>query len=103
MRKPFYVLVLAIIASGFAVAQRTDLSGTKICIDPGHGGHSDANDRHLIPDPGTNFYESESNFQTAMLLKSLPESASARIVTSAALLHRSGSIFKASRNLDTRL
>ena len=71
MRRPLYVLVLAIVVSGIAVAQQTDLSGIKICIDPGHGGHSDANDRHLIPDPGTNFYESESNFQTAMLLKSL--------------------------------
>lgn len=80
MRKPLYVLVLAIVVSGVAVAQQTDLSGIKICIDPGHGGHSDATDRHLIPDPGTNFYESESNFQTAMLLKSLLEAKGATVL-----------------------
>lgn len=80
MRKPLYVLVLAIVASGIAVAQRTDLSGIKICIDPGHGGHNAANDRHLIPDPGTDFWESESNFQKALLLKALLEVKGATVL-----------------------
>ena len=51
--------------------QRTDLSGLKFCIDPGHGGHNPANDRYLVPDPGTEFWESESNFQKAMRLDTL--------------------------------
>jgi len=75
MRKPFYVLVLALIASGFAVAQRTDLSGIKICIDPGHGGRANEVD----PDPGTHFYEAESDFVKALLLKSLLEAKGATV------------------------
>ena len=75
MRKPFYVLVLAIIASGIAVAQRTDLSGIKICIDPGHGGRANEVD----PDPGTHFYEAESDFVKALLLKSLLEAKGATV------------------------
>jgi N-acetylmuramoyl-L-alanine amidase len=77
MRKPLYVLVLAIVASGLTVAQRADLSGIKICIDPGHGGYFAATDRHVIPDAGTDFWESESNFQKALLLKSLLEAKGA--------------------------
>jgi N-acetylmuramoyl-L-alanine amidase len=80
MNRPFYSLVLAVIASGLAVAQRTDLSGVKICIDPGHGGHNAANDRHLIPDLGTDFWESESNFQKALLLKALLEVKGATVL-----------------------
>ncbi|MBP1658122.1 MAG: hypothetical protein H6Q31_2723 [Bacteroidetes bacterium] len=52
-------------------AQPADLSGLKFCIDPGHGGHNAANDRHLIPDVGTDFWESESNFQKAKRLDTL--------------------------------
>jgi N-acetylmuramoyl-L-alanine amidase len=55
---------------GRAFAQRTDLTGLKICIDPGHGGHS-SDDRHVIPDPGIDFWESESNFQKALLLRTM--------------------------------
>ena len=62
------------------LAQRSDLSGIKICIDPGHGGNNPANDRHLIPDPGTDFWESESNFQKALLLKSLLEAKGASVI-----------------------
>ncbi len=53
-----------------AFGQRTDLAGLKICIDPGHGGHS-SDDRHVVPDPGIDFWESESNFQKALLLRSM--------------------------------
>src|SRR3990172_8149361 len=56
------------------------LSGVSICIDPGHGGHNAANDRHLIPDPGTDFWESESNFQKALLLKALLEAKGATVL-----------------------
>ena len=80
MKRPLILLALVLAVSSFALAQRTDLSGIKICIDPGHGGHSDATDRHVIPDPGTNFYESESNFQKALLLKSLLEAKGATVI-----------------------
>lgn len=50
---------------------RTDFSGLKFCIDPGHGGHNPANDRYVVPDPGIEFWESESNFQKALLLDTL--------------------------------
>ncbi|MBM4167696.1 MAG: T9SS type A sorting domain-containing protein [Ignavibacteria bacterium] len=55
------------------VAQRADLSGLKFCIDPGHGGNNPANDRYVVPDPGTEFWESESNYQKALLLKAMIE------------------------------
>ena len=57
----------------FSPAYAQSLSGLKVCIDPGHGGSNPANDRHIIPDPGTDFWESESNFQKALLLKALLE------------------------------
>ena len=62
------IFLLYIIFTITLFAQRTDLSGLKFCIDPGHGGNNPANDRHLIPDPGTDFWESESNFQKAFYL-----------------------------------
>lgn len=65
------VCVMMMLASGAANAQTGDLSGLKFCIDPGHGGNNAANDRHVIPDPGTDFWESESNFQKAMRLDTL--------------------------------
>ena len=80
MRKPLCVLILAVVASGLAVAQRADLSGIKICIDPGHGGYFAATDRHVVPDPGTDFWESESNFQKALLLKVLLEAKGATVL-----------------------
>ena len=80
MKRPTILLVLFFAFMNVASAQRADLSGLKFCIDPGHGGHSDANDRHVIPDPGTNFYESESNFQIAIRLKPLLEAKGATIL-----------------------
>lgn len=62
----FIFLPLALIGQ-----QRNDFSGLKFCIDPGHGGHNPANDRLVIPDPGIYFWESESNFQKALLLDTL--------------------------------
>ncbi|HCA79870.1 MAG TPA: hypothetical protein DEP53_09060 [Bacteroidetes bacterium] len=74
------LLVFCAFFSSIAVAQRADLAGIKICIDPGHGGNNAANDRHLIPDPGTDFWESESNFQKALLLKALLEAKGATVL-----------------------
>ncbi|MGB9665323.1 MAG: N-acetylmuramoyl-L-alanine amidase [Ignavibacteria bacterium] len=60
--------------------QRTDFSGLKFCIDPGHGGYNPANDRHVVPDPGVNFWESESNFQKALLLDTLLKQKNAWVI-----------------------
>ena len=80
MKRLFQLLALACTLTSLALAQRADLSGIKICIDPGHGGYFDATDRHVIPDPGTNFYESESNFQKALHLKALLEARGATVI-----------------------
>jgi len=62
---------LGVFLPDVTLAQPSDLTGLKFCIDPGHGGHNAANDRHVIPDPGTDFWESESNFQKAKRLDTL--------------------------------
>ena len=59
---------------------QTDLTGVKFCIDPGHGGNNAANDRHVIPDPGTDFWESESNFQKALRLDTLLKARGAWVI-----------------------
>jgi N-acetylmuramoyl-L-alanine amidase len=69
-----------ILVVSFAPAQRTDLSGLKFCVDPGHGGHNPSNDRYLVPDPGNEFWESESNFQKALLLKAMLEAKGATVL-----------------------
>jgi N-acetylmuramoyl-L-alanine amidase len=71
MKRPALLLAAALIAVSPLHAQRTDLSGLKFCIDPGHGGHNAANDRYVVPEPGTEFWESESNFKKAMRLDTL--------------------------------
>jgi N-acetylmuramoyl-L-alanine amidase len=80
MRRFLALTAIVLVAVCSARAQRTDLSGLKFCIDPGHGGHNPANDRHVVPDPGTDFWESESNFQKALLLKSLLEARGATVI-----------------------
>lgn len=59
---------------------RNDFSGLKFCIDPGHGGNNPANDRLVIPDPGIEFWESESNFQKALLLDTLLKQKNAWVI-----------------------
>ena len=53
-----------------------DLSGAKICINPGHGGH-DADDRHV---PETGFWESESNLTKGLHLRDLLNNMGAEVV-----------------------
>ena len=65
-----FALVFAGAFAGSSYGQT--LSGLVIVIDPGHGGF-ESDDRHLIPDPGTDFWESESNFRKALHLKPLLE------------------------------
>ena len=80
LRRLIPLLGCALLLAAPAEAQLTDLSGLKFCIDPGHGGHNGANDRHLIPDPGTDFWESESNFQKALRLDTLLQARGAWVI-----------------------
>lgn len=80
MNRFFVFALTALIATSSARAQQADFTGLKFCIDPGHGGHNAANDRHVVPDPGTDFWESESNFQKALLLKALLEARGATVI-----------------------
>jgi len=70
MKRVALLLCAAVLATPALHAQRADLSGLTFCIDPGHGGYS-SDDRNVVPDPGVNFWESESNFQKALLLRQL--------------------------------
>lgn len=74
-------LIVVIFFPLLLIAQtRTDFSGLKFCIDPGHGGNNPANDRLVIPDPGIEFWESESNFQKALLLDTLLKQKNAWVI-----------------------
>ncbi len=79
MKRIMTTIALTLFAVSSLFAQRTDLSGLKFCIDPGHGGYN-SNDRHVIPDPGIDFWESESNFEKALQLKALLESHGATVI-----------------------
>ncbi len=64
-----------LLLSSLLVAQ--SLSGVKVCIDPGHGGHNPSNDRHIpIPD----FWESEGNFSKATHLNEILTSLGATVI-----------------------
>lgn len=80
MKRLLVALLLIFAGLSPVAAQRSDLSGLKICIDPGHGGYDPADDRHVVPDPGIDFWESESNWQKALLLKSLLEAKGATVI-----------------------
>jgi N-acetylmuramoyl-L-alanine amidase len=79
MRRMISLGVVMLVVSNLLFAGTRDLSGLKFCIDPGHGGY-DSDDRHVVPDPGIDFWESESNFQKALLLKSLLEAQGATVI-----------------------
>ncbi len=70
MNRRFALACITALCTSVSIAQRADLTGLKFCIDPGHGGFS-SDDRNVVPDPGVNFWESESNFEKALLLRQL--------------------------------
>ena len=76
MERRVFLLLFFLLPSGL-IGQ--NLSGLKFCIDPGHGGY-ESDDRHVIPDPGIDFWESESNFYKALHLKALLEAHGAIII-----------------------
>lgn len=53
------------------------LTGIKLCIDPGHGGHDAANDRYI---PQTGFWESDGNFDKALHAKEILEKLGAQVI-----------------------
>jgi N-acetylmuramoyl-L-alanine amidase len=70
---------LALVLTGTAIAQ-PGLTGVRICVDPGHGGHNPANDRRIELDPGNVFWESEGNFQKALRLDTLLQAQGAWVI-----------------------
>ena len=74
MRKINFIIII-LLAVSFIKAQ--SLSGIKLCIDPGHGGHNEANDRHVMP---PDFWESESNFGKALHAREILQSLGATVI-----------------------
>jgi hypothetical protein len=79
MKRLVVLLCIAALCTASSHAQRTDLTGLKFCIDPGHGGHN-SDDRNVVPDPGVNFWESQSNFEKALLLRQLLSAQGATVI-----------------------
>jgi len=67
-------IIIGILLANTAFSQ--DLSGVKICIDPGHGGH-ESDDRYIS---ATGFWESESNLSKAFYLEELLTSARSTVI-----------------------
>lgn len=53
------------------------LDGIKVCIDPGHGGHDPADDRHIIE---ADFWESEGNYYKALHAEEILTSLGATVI-----------------------
>lgn len=68
-------VLFTLIFVSFSFAQPLD--GYKICIDPGHGGHDAANDRHIVE---ADFWESEGNFGKALHVEQILESFGAEVI-----------------------
>ena len=77
MRRGSSVLMLAIIFCLPAVlyGQKSDFTGIRIFINPGHGGN-DGDDRHMI---ATDFWESEGNLEKGLFLRDLLEARNATV------------------------
>jgi len=67
-----YILIIGVILTTSLFSQ--DLSGIKICIDPGHSGH-ESDDRGML----TGFWESESNLTKGLHVKALLEDLGATV------------------------
>lgn len=73
--KKIFIILLSIIT----LLSAQDLSGKKLYINPGHGGH-DSNDRPPINDSG--FYESEGNLTRALVMETILKRWGATVVVS---------------------
>lgn len=72
--------ISALILTTCVTLAQPGLTGVRICIDPGHGGHNPANDRRIELDPGNVFWESEGNFQKALRLDTLLRAQGAWVI-----------------------
>ena len=68
-------ILIMIFLTTAAFAQSLD--GVKVCIDPGHGGHDPANDRHIIE---ADFWESEGNYYKALHAEEILTSLGATVI-----------------------
>ena len=67
------IFVLVVLSINLIFSQ--DFSGTRIYINPGHGGY-DSDDRHII---ATDFWESEGNLTKGLYLRDILLSLNAEI------------------------
>lgn len=74
MNKFYLFGIIAFFTSATLFAQ--DLTGIKVCIDPGHGGH-ESDDRYIA---ATGFWESESNLSKAFYVEELLTAAGATVI-----------------------
>jgi N-acetylmuramoyl-L-alanine amidase len=84
MKKTVFFL-LALLTSAIVV-QSADLTGLKIYVNPGHGGH-DSDDRNIVTIPFAGgdvngFWESNSNLTKGLALRDLLQSANATVIMS---------------------
>ncbi len=73
--KLIYNIIFLIIFTTVSFAQSLD--GVKVCIDPGHGGHDPANDRHVVE---ADFWESEGNYYKALHAEEILTSLGATVI-----------------------
>src|SRR6056297_1604848 len=71
-----YLISFLVFIFVFAAAPAQDLSGYRICINAGHGGH-DSNDRPPVNDAG--FWESEGNLTKALVAETLLDKMGATV------------------------
>lgn len=76
--KIFWLLAAVLLVPATNYGQRSDFSGLKIFINPGHGGN-DGDDRHMI---ATDFWESEGNLAKGLFLRQLLQDRKATVYMS---------------------
>ncbi|NOX65139.1 MAG: T9SS type A sorting domain-containing protein [Chlorobi bacterium] len=70
-----YTVIFIVLFAAVSFAQSLD--GIKVCIDPGHGGHDPANDRHVVE---ADFWESEGNYYKALHAEDILTSLGATVI-----------------------
>ncbi len=78
MKKIYSFLLLITFLVSSVNAQQ--LTGYKLCIDPGHGGHDAANDRQIFLPNGIIYWESEGVLETAFHLKKMLSGLGANVL-----------------------
>ena len=80
MKRIFMILFLFVLITNInsqpVVNSTETLTGARIVIDPGHGGHDAANDRYIA---ATGFWESDGNWAKANFLKPMLEALGASV------------------------